>query len=115
MKILVDQNISFRLIPLVRSEFPNIAHVKDLGLMDYTDHKIFHYARQNDFLAVFTLDEDFNNLQLEFGIPPKIVWLRVGNCSTKVLADILLDKSVIIKEFFSDPETDCLEILKLDL
>ena len=110
MKILIDQNISFRLSPYLKAEFPNILHVKEVGLTDFSDHKIFQFARQNEFIAIVTLDEDFNNLQLEFGTPPKIVWLRVGNCSTKSLAKIILDKAATIKTFLTTTEHDCLEI-----
>lgn len=110
MKILIDQNISFRLLPYLQSEFPEITHVKNVDLMDSSDYKIFKYAQQNEFLSILTLDEDFNNLQLEHGTPPKIIWLRVGNCSTKVLAGIILSKVEIIKNFLSTNETDCLEI-----
>lgn len=110
MKILIDQNISFRILPYVKPEFEFIAHVKDLGLTDFSDHKIFQFARKNEFVAILTLDEDFNNLQIEFGVPPKIIWLRVGNCSTKILAQLILDKASIIKKFLLDEQTECLEI-----
>ncbi len=76
MKILVDQNISHRLLPLIRSEFPACFHVRELGLTDFADHKIFQYARENNFDIIFTLDEDFNNLQVQHSIPPKVVWFR---------------------------------------
>lgn len=110
MKILVDQNISHRLLPYVHSEFPDLFHVRTLGLIDFSDFEIFKYARKNNFDGVLTLDEDFNNLQLEHGIPPKVIWLRVGNCSTRVLGQNILDKATSIKKFLSDPETECLEI-----
>lgn len=52
MKILIDQNISFRLLPYIQDEFPEITHVKNVGLMDFSDYKIFQFARQNDFIGV---------------------------------------------------------------
>lgn len=110
MKILIDQNISYRLLARIESEFPNCFHVKDLDLMDAIDFQIFQYARQNDFDLIFTLDEDFNIIQLEHSIPPKIVWFRVGNCSTRILAQIVLDKAKIIRAFLIDSEAECLEI-----
>jgi predicted nuclease of predicted toxin-antitoxin system len=64
MKMLVDQNISFRLLPLIRSDFPDASHVRDLGLIDFDDIEIFNYASINGFDAILTLDEDFYNIQL---------------------------------------------------
>lgn len=49
MKILIDQSISHRLLPRIQSAFPNVFHVRDLGLMDYADFSIFQYAREHDF------------------------------------------------------------------
>lgn len=110
MKILVDQNISFRLLPHIESVFPDTSHVRDLGLTDFDDFKIFQYAREHQFDAILTLDEDFNNIQLEHGTPPKIIWLRVGNCSTAVLAAVILKNAQLILNFQQDNALECLEI-----
>jgi len=110
MKILVDQNISFRLVSRIASLFPETYHVKQLDLINANDYSIFRFARQNDFGAVLTLDEDFYNIQLELGPPPKIIWLRVGNCSTAELAAVLLQNIELITIFLSDEGHDCLEI-----
>ena len=111
MKILIDQNISHRVIPHIQAEFQNVEHVRNLGLTDANDFQIFQFARKNQFDVIFTLDEDFNNLQLEHSIPPKIVWFRVGNCSTTLLASIIIEKSEVIKNFCEDASLRCLEIL----
>jgi predicted nuclease of predicted toxin-antitoxin system len=84
MKLLIDQNISHRLKAKIVSAFPDAFHVKDLGLTDFPDYDIFKTARREYFDAVLTLDEDFHNLVLEHGTPPKIIWLRLGNCSTTI-------------------------------
>ncbi|MCF8247834.1 MAG: DUF5615 family PIN-like protein [Saprospiraceae bacterium] len=110
MKILVDQNISFRLVPRIQSAFPQTMHVKDYGLIDYNDFRIFQFARQNQIDAILTLDEDFYNIQLEHGIPPKVIWMRTGNCSTANLAATILNNTEIIQNFFKDDQLDCLEL-----
>lgn len=86
MKLLIDQNISHRIISLLNEKFSNIHHVKGLGLINADDHIIFKYARENEFDAVITLDDDFVKLLDLFSAPPKIIWLRTGNCSTTFLA-----------------------------
>jgi predicted nuclease of predicted toxin-antitoxin system len=110
MKILVDQNISFRLLPRIRPAFPDAFHVRDLGLIDFNDFQIYSHARQNGFDAILTLDEDFYNIQLEHGVPPKVIWLRTGNCSTAILAAVVLRNAGVIQNFMLDVHHDCLEI-----
>ncbi len=110
MKLLVDQNISHRIVPLIEHLFPNTFHVKDLGLVDSNDFEIYRYARQHQFDAVVTLDEDFYILQVKHGIPPKIIWLRTGNCSTKILVEKIISHQNIINDFLNDTAFDYLEI-----
>jgi predicted nuclease of predicted toxin-antitoxin system len=110
MKVLIDQNISFRLITRISSDFPGATHVKSHGLINFNDYEIFMFARRGGFDAIFTQDEDFYNLLLEHGLPPKIIWLRTGNCSTAFLASVILKNTVLIKEFIADAALDCLEI-----
>ncbi len=104
MKLLVDQNISYRILRKM-TDFPaNIVHIKDVSLTDANDHAIFMYARTNQFDAVLTLDDDFVKLLNLHSAPPKVIWIRTGNCSTAFLADLLLEKAVAIKEFVESTE-----------
>lgn len=112
MKLLIDQNISHRLKARIATVFPDVFHVKDIGLTDFPDSAIFETARRDNFDAVLTLDEDFHNLVLERGIPPKIVWLRLGNCSTRIQAKAMLDNTAIIEAFLSTEDHDVLEIFR---
>jgi predicted nuclease of predicted toxin-antitoxin system len=110
MKILIDQNISFRIIQRIESAFPNLLHVKSLGLMDTDDSKIFMYARRHDFDAILTIDEDFYNIQMTHGVPPKLIWLRLHNASVAIQAEVILNNTLAIYRFLESPDTDCLEI-----
>lgn len=110
MKIVIDQNISFRIIPHINHLFTEIIHIRTLGWTDAPDIVIFRNAKQQDFDAILTLDEDFDNIILENSPPPKILWLRVRNCTTNHLAKIIVDKIEVINEFLKDKELDCLEI-----
>lgn len=96
MKILVDQNISHRLPGKMRTFPAEFRHIKDEGLMDANDHAIFVYARVNKFDAVMTLDDDFVKLLNAYSSPPKIIWIRTGNCSTNYLSSLILDKAAVI-------------------
>ncbi len=110
MKILVDQNISYRLVQHIAGVFSEVAHIKSLDLIDANDYQIFLAARQHGYAAVLTQDEDFYSLLLEHGTPPKIIWLRTGNCSTAFLAEVILRNIDLIHLFLQDDIQDCLEI-----
>src|SRR5205823_13489204 len=101
MKLLFDQNLSFRLCRSLEDLFPDSAQVRLLGLEQADDRVIWNYARQNDFVIV-TQDADFENLSLLHGAPPKVIWLRCGNQPTKVIADLLRRHFEDIQSFADD-------------
>ena len=78
--LLLDHNLSPRLVGRLRTPFPGSAHVQDRGLERAGDAEVWTYARDNGFVIV-TKDSDFNDLSLALGAPPKVVWLRIGNCT----------------------------------
>ena len=70
--------------------FPGSEHVIGLGLDDSSDSQIYGYARQNEFTIV-SKDSDFRQLSFLHGAPPKVVWLRVGNCTVAELVALLTE------------------------
>ncbi len=112
MKLLFDQNISFRILSKINSEFPEDQQVRNLGIENFSDVEIWKFAKVNNYTIV-TFDADFFDLANLKGHPPKIIWLRFGNSKTDYLAEILNSKSSIINEFIASEdftETACLEI-----
>ncbi|TAH42628.1 MAG: hypothetical protein EYC69_05165 [Bacteroidetes bacterium] len=112
MKLLFDQNISFRIIKRLEKSFPESGQVKVLGLENFSDMQIWNYAKENRF-SIVTFDSDFFDIANLFGHPPKIIWLRMGNYRTKEIAELLISKSEIIMDFISNPaykELACIEI-----
>ncbi len=73
MKLLFDQNISFRLIKRIIDFFPDSKQVRELGLENSSDIEIFEFAKRNEF-AIVTFDSDFCDLNIIKGYPPKIIW-----------------------------------------
>jgi predicted nuclease of predicted toxin-antitoxin system len=113
MKLLFDQNISYRIIELVSNRYPEAVHIKQIGLNNATDNSIWIYAEENEYTIV-TFDSDFYNLSLIKGCPPKIIWLRIGNTSTQMVAKILNDDFALIEAFLTDLSYEslaCLEIV----
>jgi predicted nuclease of predicted toxin-antitoxin system len=88
MKLLSDQNISYRITKLLGSIYPECKHVSDFGLEDTDDNDIWQFAKLNSYVIV-TFDSDFYEISLINGHPPKIIWLRTGNSTTKIIKDLL--------------------------
>ncbi len=61
MKILFNQNISFRIIKSLKEVWPDVKQVRELGLENKTDREIWNFARENGF-AIVTFDSDFFDL-----------------------------------------------------
>lgn len=109
MKLLFDQNISFRLVDLINDIFPESKQVRELGLENATDFEIFEYAKRNGYTIV-TFDADFCDLNIIKGFPPKIIWIRTGNTTTKNLEIIIRQRSDLIYSFLKE-DYGCLEIV----
>ena len=112
MKLLFDQNISFRILKQISDAFPESKQVKEVGLENASDSEIWEFARKNKY-DIVTFDSDFYDLSVMKGIPPKIIWLRIGNTSTINITKVLIDNQDLIREFIQSPdykELSCLEI-----
>jgi predicted nuclease of predicted toxin-antitoxin system len=112
MKLLFDQNISFRLIRRISNFYPEAKQIRELGLENSTDRDIWRFARDNEYTIV-TFDADFYELSTYFGHPPRIIWLRTGNRNTDNLAQLLINKSDLIREFTTNEsykDLACIEI-----
>ena len=81
MTLLLDQNISHRLLAMLTGEFPQISHVREHGLSSADDSVIWNFASARGYTIV-TKDRDFQQRSLLLGAPPKVIWLRVGNAGT---------------------------------
>jgi len=102
VKMLFDQNISRRLVREMDVAFPGSQHVADVKLMTEDDEIVWKYAADHGF-AIISKDSDFFHRALLRGHPPKVIHLRVGNCSTRHIRNLLIDNVSLIYEFISDP------------
>jgi predicted nuclease of predicted toxin-antitoxin system len=100
MKLLLDENISDRIIPKILDLYSGSEHVKTLGLVNTDDGVIWEYAKINDFVIV-SKDADFHQRSLLYGHPPKFVYLRIGNSPTKKIVQILRGNFDTIIQFDS--------------
>ena len=109
MKLLFDENLSQKLARRVSDIFPNSLHVRDVGLKTADDPSVWDYAKANHFMIV-SKDADMHDLSLVFGDPPKVVWLRLGNCSTSDVENLLRRDFDIIKAFYEDDSASLLAL-----
>jgi predicted nuclease of predicted toxin-antitoxin system len=101
MKLLFDENLSPRLVVLLADLFPNSLHVRDVGLQAAEDSSVWNYAKDYD-LVIVSKDADMHQRCFVFGAPPKVVWVRLGNCSTSDVAELLRRCAKAIEVFEAD-------------
>ncbi len=100
-RLLFDQNLSPKLVKLLGDLYPNSDHLDLLGLGTVNDTVVWEYALNNDFVVV-TKDADFADLSVLRGFPPKVIWIRRGNCSTVNIEEILRNHDMEIEDLVAD-------------
>ena len=101
MKLLFDENLSHTLVRLLADLFPGSIHVREIGLKAADDSVVWEYAKNNGLMIV-SKDSDMHQRSFVFGYPPKVVWVRLGNCSTSDVEQLLRRHFATIKAFYED-------------
>ena len=109
MKLLFDQNLSFKLCGLLADIFPGSSQARLIGLAEASDRVLWNYAKVNG-LTLVSLDSDFAEMTALLGSPPKVIWLRCGNQPTAVIESLLRDHVEAIDNLGRDIAAACLEI-----
>lgn len=109
MKLLFDQNLSYKLPRRLVDAFPICHHVDDFALGAADDSIIWQFARDNGFIIV-SKDADFHQRSLLLGHPPKVIWLRVGNCPTYTIESLLRQYKIAIYTFQADRQETFLSL-----
>jgi predicted nuclease of predicted toxin-antitoxin system len=107
VKLLLDENLSDRIVEQIIDLYPGSAHVKALGLIQTNDTDIWSFAQQHG-CTIVSKDADFHQRSLVFGHPPKVVFLRVGNCPTSQLTQLLRANYVLLSAFDADANASIL-------
>ncbi len=109
MRLLLDQNLSHRLKGPLAAAYPDLAHVRDFALERADDIAVWNFAKDNG-LAIVSKDSDFHQRSLVFGHPPKVIWLRLGNCSTTDIEHVLRQQEPVVASFFEDATASLLTL-----
>ncbi|MBL9201305.1 MAG: DUF5615 family PIN-like protein [Opitutaceae bacterium] len=107
--MLFDENLSPDLPRLLAGGFPDSAHLRDLGLVGADDAVIWQAAAARGFVLV-SKDDDFLELAILRGAPPKVVSIGVGNCRTAEVAALLRSARDRMERFARDPDASLLEL-----
>lgn len=109
MKLLFDQNLSPRLMQRLADLYPGSEHVSRISLDYAAVAAVWDYARDNGYTIV-TKDVDLSDMSILLGFPPRILWLRLGNCSTQMIETALrLDHDAVLA-LNTDPESGVLAL-----
>ena len=103
MKLLLDENVSDRVVAQILDLYPGSTHVKAHNLIHSDDALIWEFAQQHGYTIV-SKDADFHQRSLVYGHPPKLVFLRVGNCPTSHIIQMLRSNLTQLDAFGIDPE-----------
>jgi len=101
VKLLLDQNLSPRLARTLAAIYPDTTHVRGVGLQAADDDTVWAYASEHGFVIV-SKDADFHQRSFVLGLPPKVVWIRRGNCSTVEIEGILRTRQADLLAFELD-------------
>jgi predicted nuclease of predicted toxin-antitoxin system len=110
VKLLFDHHLSRKLVGRLADVFPESSHVAFHHLDQAEDSAIWNFARTHAYTIV-TKDSDFNDLSTLRGAPPKIIWLRVGNCTSAVAERVLRSNASRIQHFITQSNDVILELL----
>lgn len=109
MKLLFDQNLPPKLVEALAEQYPGSEHVRNLALASADDLEVWNYARVHGFV-IASKDSDFHQRSFVEGAPPKVVWLRIGNCTTSKVEQVLRAYWASIESFERDSAASLLII-----
>ena len=112
MKLLLDANLSWRMLPILRQHFTECNHVDYVEALEVPakDSAIWNYAKEHDMIIV-TNDEDYVDLINLKGFPPKVVLLKTGNQSRLFISNLLIQRKNEIQILEGSLESGLLEIV----
>jgi predicted nuclease of predicted toxin-antitoxin system len=109
MKLLLDENLSRRLVPLLQGAFPGTTQVVLMGLEQADDRAVWEFAKAHDYVIV-TKDEDFLGLLSVYGYPPKVIRFALGNCSNEQIVEALTREKRKIEATLEDGDIGLVEL-----
>jgi len=98
VRLLLDENLSERLLRSLLDVYPGSTHARLMQLAGAADRSVWKAAQAGDYVLV-TRDEDFLQLSVLHGAPPKVVWLNIGNARNAAIAALLRSNVTALDRF----------------
>lgn len=112
MKLLLDENISHRLLKVLADPYPGSEHVGTVHPALRSDRMIWEHARLNGF-TILTFDSDFVQLSALLGKPPKVLLLTLRNPRHVKIGALLVEQREQIGAFLADMAKDAPGVMEL--
>lgn len=112
MKLLLDENTSYRTLKRIEEHYPGSVHVNNAGVPLRTDAVIWQYAKANGFVIV-TFDSDFIQIATLRGAPPHVILLQLRNPSYAETANVLIERKDVIASFVNDRSADASAVMQI--
>lgn len=109
MRLLLDHNISHKLVARLADVFPDSTQTRLLNLGRTNDPQLWLIAKAHGYVFV-SKDRDVAELAILRGAPPKVIWLRMGNCATTAVERTLRANIDAIMDLVRDPHQVVLEL-----
>ena len=109
VKLLFDQNLSYKLVERLKDIYPDSIHIASINLDQASDIKVWEYAKENGY-ALVTKDSDFNEICTLYNFPPHIIWLRLGNSKITPIQEVLTQYQKKICTIIKENSTGIIEL-----
>ncbi len=108
MRLLFDENLAPRLVRRLADVYADPAHVRDVGLARAEDADVWSMPVLTGLQSSpRTLTSSNQQRSFVEDHPPKVIWFRLGNCSTADTRDIerlLRDRQQEVVAFGADAD-----------
>ena len=109
MKLLLDNNLSHKLVSRLSDLFPCSTHVMTEGMDEAEDFQIWEFAKKHEYVIV-TKDSDYNELSIFNGHPPKVILLKIGNSKVQAIEEIIRKHVTRLKSFIEKDDLGLVEL-----
>ncbi len=110
MRFLLDENVSWRLAKLLSPDFGDVLHVNQTLLGESSEDREIWSLALKENRCIITNDDDFHALSAYLSYPPKVILLKMGNQSTRFIAQVLTEKRDEVIRFMDNADYGVLEI-----
>jgi len=110
MKLLLDENLSRRLVPFLQHDYPGSNQVVLLGMASASNTEVWQKAKDEGYVII-TRDADFQELSLVWGQPPKVIRIKTLNQSRAATLKVLIENREVIIESLITNDLASVEII----